>query len=288
MRPERLQWGRFFDPAKAHAVEHDGRFFKVAGPLNVARSPQGRPVIVQAGSSGPGKRLSARIADAVFTAQPSLEKAKAFYIDMKAAASGFGRDPQQMLILPSIQCLIRSTEAEARQAQAELQAMMPDGLAISRLQMLLGGFDLSGHAPEDQLPAIPLTTGGQAVQQQIIDMARNEKLSIRALAQRVSVSRAALSLVGSPEQAADVLEQWFREEAANGFSLSPDYLPGGLTEFVDGVVPILQRRGLFRTEYEGATLREHLGLPRPENGFAAFPERHREPQIWASAGSGGE
>lgn len=280
--------GRFFDPDKAHATAHEGRFFRVAGPLNVARSPQGRPVIVQAGSSGPGRRLSARIADAVFTAQASIDKAKLFYTEMKQAAAEFGRDPRHMLILPSIQCTIRSTDAEARRAQDEMQAMMPDGLAISRLQMLLGGVDLSGHAPEDQLPPVPLTAGGQAVQQQIVDMARTEKLSIRALARRVSVSRAALSLVGSPERAADVLEQWFREGAADGFALSPEYLPGGLTEFVDHVVPILQQRGLFRTEYEGTTLREHLGLPRPENGFVAFPERHREPLIWASAQAGGE
>ncbi len=271
--------GRYFDPAKVHQLNHEGKFFKVAGPLNIARPPQGHPVIVQAGGSGVGRALAARTADMIFTAANSLEAAKTFYDDMKQRAAGFGRDPAQLLVIPSVQLMVRSTEAEARQAEEELLALIPDALAQSTLGMQLG-CDLSSYAPTDKLPDMPMTNGGQWVQQQIIKMARDEDLSIGVLARRVVVSRASFAKAGTPEQIADLCEHWFNEGGADGFSLSPNYLPGAMEDFVDQVVPILQKRGLFHTEYEAGTLRGNLGLPHPQNSFVADPTLGGAPSMW--------
>jgi FMN-dependent oxidoreductase (nitrilotriacetate monooxygenase family) len=279
--------GVYFDASKVHATNYEGRFFKVEGPLNVCRTPQGRPVIVQAGASGPGRSLAARTADIVFTAQPSLEAAKKFYGEMKQLVADAGRDPAQMNIVPSMQLIVRSTEAEVRAVQAELSELIPASLALSSLQMLLGSFDLSAYPLDGPLPEIPLTNGSQWVQQSIIKMAREENLTILQLARRAAVSRSAMPFAGTPEQVADLLQTWFEERAADGFSITPPYLPGGIIEFCDLVVPILQKRGLFRTEYEGATLREHLGLSEPQNMYVAHPEMHREPRFWGSVASQG-
>jgi alkanesulfonate monooxygenase SsuD/methylene tetrahydromethanopterin reductase-like flavin-dependent oxidoreductase (luciferase family) len=176
--------------------------------------------------------------------------------------------------------MVRSTEAEAKRLDEELIELIPEALAMSSLQLQLGA-DLSGYSPDEQLPEVALTNGGQWVQQQIVKMARTEKLTIGELARRVTVSRASFSATGTPEQIADICEKWFVERGADGFSLSPNYLPGALEDFVDQVVPILQRRGLFRTDYEGATLRENLGLPRPVNSFVADPSLGVEPTMWA-------
>lgn len=271
--------GRYFDTDKVHQLNHKGKYFKVAGPLNVGRGPQGHPIIVQAGGSDAGRALSARTADMIFTAQSSLDKARLFYADMKQRASAFGRDPAKLLVIPSVQLMVRSTEAEAKRADEELLALIPEALALRTLSLQLG-FDLSGYSPDDQLPEIPLTNGGQWVQQQVIAIARAESLTIGALARRVSVSRASFSLSGTPEQIADMCETWFLQGGADGFSLSPNYLPGALDDFVDQVVPILQKRGLFRTDYEGATLRDNLGLERPENRFVLDPALGNEPNMW--------
>jgi len=270
---------RYFDPTKVHQLNHRGRFFKVDGPLNIGRPPQGHPVIVQAGGSETGRALAARTADMIFTAQSNREKAQAFLTEMKARAAAFGRDPAHVFILPSVQLMVRSTEAEARAADEELLALIPPALAWRTLQMQLG-FDLSNYGPEDRMPEIPLTNGGQWVQRELIAMAERDNLTLGQLAQRASVSRASFSLSGTPEQVADMMEDWFRAGAADGFSLSPNYLPGGLEDFVDQVVPILQKRGLFRTEYQGATLRENLGLARPANSFIADPSLSHEPAMW--------
>ncbi|SER80214.1 LLM class flavin-dependent oxidoreductase [Sphingobium sp. YR768] len=271
---------RYFDPARVHQLDHQGQHFKVAGPLNIGRPPQGHPIIVQAGGSGPGRDLAARTADMIFTAANSLDAAKTFYTDMKQRAADFGRDPAKLLVIPSVQLMVRATEAEAKRADAELLDLVPEALALRTLQLQLGT-DLSTCSPNDRLPDIALTNGGQWVQQQIIKMARDEDLTIGQLARRVVVSRASFSRSGTPEQIADLLENWFREGGADGFSLSPNYLPGGLEDFVDQVIPILQKRGLFRTDYEGATLRENLGLEKPANAFVADPTLGREPTIWA-------
>jgi len=272
--------GRYFDPAKVHQLDHHGEFFDVAGPLNVGRPPQGHPIIVQAGGSPAGRALAARTADMIFTAQTTLKTAQEFYADMKARAVGFGRDPATLLVIPSVQFLVRGTMAEAKQAEAELMALIPDALALQTLQLQIGA-DLSAYSPDDYLPEIPETNGGRWVQEQIVRMAREENLRIGELARRVTVSRASRSVVGTPESVADFCETWFREGAADGFSVSPNYLPDNLEDFVEQVVPILQRRGLFRTDYQGGTLRENLGLSRPTNAFVADPGLGTEPAIWA-------
>lgn len=271
--------GRYIDTSRVHQLNHDGAYFKVAGPLNVGRPPQGHPIIVQAGGSGAGRALSARTADMIFTAQNSLEKAKEFYADMKQRATTFGRNPDHLLVIPSVQLMVRGTEAEARRADEELLELIPEALSLRTLQLQLG-HDLSACSPDDRLPDIPLTNGGQWVQQQIIAMARAEDLTIRQLARRVTVSRASFSYSGTPEQVADLCETWFREHGADGFSLSPNYQPGALEDFVEQVIPILQKRGLFRTDYEGATLRDNLGLARPENSFVLNRSLGGEPDMW--------
>jgi FMN-dependent oxidoreductase (nitrilotriacetate monooxygenase family) len=273
--------GRYSDPDKVRALDHVGRFFKVKGPLNIARPPQGHPVIVQAGASGPGQRLCARTADLAFTAQPTFAGAQTFYAGIKEQARQFGRDPSNILVVPALQLLVRGTEAEAKAAERELLELIPHELAISRLQMLLGGFDLAGYDLDGPLPEIPLAAGNQSVQQKIVAMARTQNLTIRALSRSVSVSRTAWSMAGAPEQIADMLQQWFENGAADGFSLTPPYLPGSFTDFTEQVVPILQKRGLFREEYEGETLRDNLGLPRPPRIFNLRPEMGGEPAIWA-------
>lgn len=270
---------RYIDTNKVHQLNHQGRYFKVAGPLNVGRPPQGHPIIVQAGGSEPGRALAARTADLIFTAQSSLAKAKDFYADMKKRAAAFGRDPDQLFVIPSVQLMVRSTEAEARRAEEELLSLITPALALSTLSLQIG-YDLSGFPQDGPLPEIPLTNGGQWVQQQIIAMARKENLTIAQLARRVVVSRASFAMAGTPEQVADMCESWFRERGADGLSLAPNYLPGALEDFVDQVVPILQKRGVFRSDYEGATLRENLGLPRPQNVFVANPALGGEPDMW--------
>lgn len=271
---------RYFDSAKVRQINHKGRFFKVAGPLNIGRPPQGHPVLVQAGGSTTGRALAARTADMIFTAQSSKEKAQVFYRETQEQVRSFGRDPAQVTVLPSVQLMVRSTEAEAKAAEEELMSLIPPALAWSTLQMQLGA-DLSDYGPDDLMPDLDLTNGGQWVQQQLVAMARAENLTLGELARRATVSRASFAMAGTPERVADMMEDWFLSKAADGFSLSPNYLPGGLDDFVDQVVPLLQKRGLFRTEYEGATLRENLGLPRPENSFVADPELGHEPDMWA-------
>ncbi|AMO72581.1 LLM class flavin-dependent oxidoreductase [Sphingorhabdus sp. M41] len=271
--------GRYFDPEMVHQLNHAGEFFKVAGPLNVARPPQGHPVIVQAGGSPAGRALAARTADMIFTAQNELSGAKDFYKDMKSRAKGFGRNPDNLKVIPSVQFIIGGTEAEASRKQEELLELIPEALALQTLQVQIGA-DLSHCSPDDYLPEIPKTEGGQWVQDQIVKMARDENLRIGELAKRVVVSRASLIRSGTPEQIADFCAEWFTEGAADGFSVTPNYLPDNLEEFIDQVVPILQKRGLFRTDYEGGTLRENIGLERPENSFVNDPALGCEPRIW--------
>lgn len=272
--------GRYFSPDRVHQLDHEGEFFRVAGPLNIGRPPQGHTVIVQAGGSPPGRALAARTADLIFTAQNNLDDARAFYDDMKQRAAGFGRDPAKLKVIPSVQFIVGATEQEAKRKQQELIELIPDALAIQTLQLQIGA-DLSHCSPDDPLPEIAKTEGGQWVQEQIVKMAREDKLTIRELARRVVVSRASLVRAGTPEQIADFCEEWFRAGAADGFSITPNYLPENLDEFVDEVVPVLQSRGLFRTDYEGETLRENLGLERPANSFSLDPSLGTEPKIWS-------
>jgi len=272
--------GLYIDAGKVHAIDHAGAFFHVAGPMTTARPPQGHPVIVQAGSSEDGLTLAARTAEAVFTSHPSLASARLFHEDLKARVAAEGRSPESLRVLTAIQPIVAPTEEEARAIEAELEALIHPELAIALLQMQLGGFDLSPFDPDGPLPPIPETRASRGTMKRIIDHAARENLSIIRIARQIAAGRTSKTVTGTAEQVADLLEHWFREGAADGFVIAAPILPDMLARFVDGVVPILQRRGLFRTDYEGTTLRDHLGLARPVSRYADRPDLHREPEIW--------
>jgi FMN-dependent oxidoreductase (nitrilotriacetate monooxygenase family) len=273
--------GRYSDPAKLHALGHEGRFFRSHGPLNVGRPPQGQPIIVQAGASEPGRNLGARTADAIFVGYPPLAAAQAYYADMKRRVVGFGRQPDALKIMVSLQVLVAPTEAEARATKAHLDSLTPLPVALAWTQLMLGGVDLSGYPLDGPLPPIPETDSGQTARQTLLDLAARENLTILQLAQHVAATRGgSQSLVGSPTQVADEMERFFTQGAADGFVIAPAYLPAGLDAFLTLVVPILQQRGLFRREYEGPTLRDHLNLPRPANRFLTGEANPVEPTIW--------
>ncbi|MBE9607563.1 LLM class flavin-dependent oxidoreductase [Acetobacteraceae bacterium H6797] len=255
--------GRYFDPAKLHFLNHEGERFSVRGPLNIARPPQGRPVIVQAGSSEDGKALAARTADLVFTAQPAIGPAKAFYADLKARMAAHGRKPDDLAVMPGALPVIGRTEEEAKEKFEQLQDLIHPEVGIAQLSELLGGVDLSNCDVDGPLPEIPPTAGGQSRRQVLIDMAKRDNLSIRQLYKRVAAARGFLPLIGTPKAVADIMEEWLVGEAADGFNIMAPTMPRDLNDFVDLVVPELQRRGLFRTSYPGTTLRDTLGLARP-------------------------
>lgn len=262
--------GVFFDPAKVHTPNHKGKHFQVRGPLNVARPPQGYPVIVQAGQSEAGRDLAAGTAEVIFTAQQSLEDAQAFYQDVKGRLARYGRRPEDLKVMPGVFPVVAATEAEARRKYQELQDLIHPEAGLALLNGLSGNeLDLSKYPLDGPLPELPVTEGMKSRQGMMVDIARKHNFSIRQLYQWVAGARGHWTLVGSVEQVADQLQLWFENGAADGFNVLPPYLPGSLDEIVDLLIPELQRRGLFRTEYEGRTLRENLGLARPANQFAA-------------------
>ncbi|MFD9722396.1 LLM class flavin-dependent oxidoreductase [Streptomyces sp. NPDC059072] len=262
------------DTAKVRKIDHAGRFFRVDGPLNVPRSPQGHPLLVQAGSSQNGKAFAARWAEAVFTAQQTLQEARAFYADLKKRAAARGRDPHGIKILPGIVPVIGDTEAEAAELDRELDRLISPEFARRQLARLLkldpDALDLDGELPED-LPSEDEIEGSKSRYTLIVDLARREKLTVRQLIGRLGGGRGHRTFTGTPVQVADAIEEWFDNGAADGFNIMPPVLPSGLEVFVDKVVPILQERGRFRTDYTGTTLREHYGLPRPADSFAPSP-----------------
>jgi N-acetyl-S-(2-succino)cysteine monooxygenase len=259
---------RFFNPEKLHVLNHQGEYYSVKGPANVPRPVQGYPVIVQAGSSDDGQELAAKTADVVFTAQPTLSSAIAFYKEIKSRLAKYGRSKDELLVLPGLIPYIGKTEAEARAKFEELQDLIPDLSGKSYLE-LIGGFDLSEHSPDDPFPELPIGEGIQSRQKMITDMARKENLTLRQVYKRYMGDRFHLIVFGTPTSIADQIQEWFEKEAVDGFNILPPIFPGGLEDFVDLVVPELQKRGLFRTEYEGKTLRENLGLKRPVNQHSA-------------------
>ncbi len=274
--------GRYTDPAHIHGLDHKGTYFNVAGPLNVPRPPQGHPVLVQAGASATGKRFAASCAEVIFTSHPSKESAIAFRTEMRALLGEFDRAPDSMKILPAITPILAASREEAEALQAQLDALIPESIAISKLEALLGNIDLSGHAPGDRLPPLPdrVMEGQNSTRDRVLDLSAREQLSIRDLAQRVAAGRTSRTVVGTATDIADELEAWYREGAADGFVISPPFLPAGLEDFVDQVVPELQRRGVFRTSYEGSTLRDRLGLDVPANRFDTDPGLRAKPEIW--------
>ncbi len=253
--------GEFFKKGKLHPLNHHGKHFSVRGPLNSSRPPQGRPVLVQAGSSEKGTDLAAKYADVVFTAQQTLEGAKNFYRKLKNKAAVAGRNPDDIKIMPGVSVYVGRTQKEAYAKYEELQELITPEVGLDFLSDYLGT-DLSSCNLDGPLPGnIPLTNGNQSRQKLIIDLAKRENLTIRQLYRKIAGSRAHRIIFGTPAQIADALQEWIENDAADGFNLMFPYFPGSFRDFADFVIPELQERGLFRTEYEGTTLRENLGLP---------------------------
>ncbi|KZC01846.1 Nitrilotriacetate monooxygenase component A [Methylobacterium radiotolerans] len=258
--------GQFSKPDGFRPLNHRGKHFEVRGPLNISRTPQGQPVLVQAGASGPGKDLAARTAEIVFTANQTLEEAVEFYGDLKGRMPGFGRAPDDLKIMPGLFPVVGRSEAEARAKFEALQDLIDPVVGLALLGRMIGGHDLSGYDPEGPVPELPETEGIKSRQQLMFDLARREGLTLRQLYLRIAGARGHSQIVGTPAQIADEMEARFRAGGADGFNIMPPTLPGGLDDFIALVLPELRRRGLFRTEYEGRTLRDHLGS-RPPAGF---------------------
>ncbi|MGT2428274.1 LLM class flavin-dependent oxidoreductase [Cupriavidus basilensis] len=259
--------GRFVDPGKVLPIAHHGEHFSVQGPLNLPRSPQGHPVVVQAGGSTDGRELAARHAEAVFSASQSFEESLAYGRELKSRAQALGRGPDAVQVLAGLTTIIGATEAQARRRCDELVDLIPWDYSLTRLAGTLG-ITPDRLRLDERLPgnlALPANgNGNHTFFNATLALARRHGYTVRELIRELAGGGGHRVIVGTPEQIADDIEHWFRHGAADGFNLMPDALPDGLQDFVDGVVPILQRRGIFRTEYEGGTLREHLGLARPQ------------------------
>ena len=264
-----VESGQFFDPARMHVLNHKGEELSVRGPLNFARPPQGWPVIVQAGQSEPGRQLAAETAEVVFCSPRDLRAAQALYADIKERMSAIGRDPDSLKILPAAFIVIGDSIEEARTKRAHLDSLVHYDSAIASLSIALG-HDASGFDPDGPLPDIAETNASKTGRAQVLKLAQKEQLTVRQLAQRYG-GYSGLAFVGTPETIADEMAQWLEERGSDGFNVVFPYLPQGLDDVVDRLVPELQRRGIFRQDYEGTTLREHLGLSRPTNRFFASP-----------------
>lgn len=265
-----VEAGVYFDPARMHTLDHKGEFLKVRGPLNIARPIQGWPVIVQAGASEAGRQLAAETAEVIFATGGSLADAQRFYADVKGRMAGIGRAREHLKVLPGALVVVGDTVAEARQKKARLDSLVHPDSGLASLSIALGhdasGFDLDGPLPE-----IPESNASKSGRERFVTLARRDNLTVRQLAE-IAGSFGGLAIVGTPATIADQMEEWLFGEACDGFNVMFPYVPGGLDDFVDKVVPELQRRGIFRREYQGATLRENLGLPRPENRFFPSPK----------------
>jgi len=270
-----VESGIYFDPAKLHVLDHKGKYLKVRGPLNIARPVQGWPVIVQAGASDAGRQLAAETAEMVFAAGGPIDGARAFYADVKGRAAKIGRNPDHIKILPGAFVVVGSSLDEAKEKRARLDSLVNYDSSIAAVSIALG-VDARQFDPDKPLPDdIPETQASKSGRERVIELGRRENLTVRQIAGRLG-GYGGLGMLGTPAMIADQMEEWLVTEACDGFNVMFPYLPGGLDDFVDKVVPELQRRGLFRTEYEGTTLRENLGLPRPENRFFAAAARAAE------------
>ncbi|MGQ4665487.1 LLM class flavin-dependent oxidoreductase [Metabacillus halosaccharovorans] len=267
--------GVFADDRKIREINHVGETFKVRGPLNIARPVQGYPVLVQAGSSEDGREFAAQHAEAIFTLQDRLEVAQEFYSDVKGRLVKYGRKAEHLVILPGLCPIIGKTEAEAKEKEVELNELTSPEYGLQQLTQFLG-IDLSSYpldGPVPPLPSLEEFNGQKSKFKIILDLVEREDITIHQLLHRMAPSRGHVIVTGTPEQIADRMEEWFMNKGCDGFNVLPPYLPGGLEEFNQYVVPELQRRGLFRTEYTGSTLRDHLGLPRPVNEFTMLSSK---------------
>ena len=257
--------GVFYDTSKMHVLNHKGKHFQVRGPLNVAPSPQGRPVLVQAGASGTGRDVAARLADIVFTAQTVFEQGKEFYGDVMARLPRFGRTPDEVKVMPGFYPVVASTASEAQEKYDYLQSLIQVPVGLSVLEHTIGVHHLDQLPLDGPVPEMPDTNGPLSRQRLLLEQAKRDKLTFWQLCLANAGPRGHVLSIGTPKQVADEMEHWFKDGAADGFNVMPAYLPGSLKDFVDLVIPELQHRGLFRKEYEGMTLRENLGLPKPIN-----------------------
>lgn len=265
--------GRYADPAKIHRADFAGSHLSVGGAFSAPRPPQGYPVLVQAGSSNEGRAFAARWAEAIFTAHQRIEDAQAFYADIKSGAISAGRRPDDVVILPGLSPFIGSTAAEAHDLEQELNELTVPAYGLRQLSALvgvtLGEDDLDRPVPLELFAgAGDVTDNNRSRFQVVAGIVERERPTLRGLLHRLAGARGHRVLTGTPDQIADSIEEWFTRGAADGFNVMPPFHPGGFEAFVDHVVPILQQRGLFRTEYEGRTLRENLGLERPANQYA--------------------
>ncbi len=264
--------GRYARPDRIRPIGHKGEHYQVAGPLNLPRTPQGRPVFVQAGSSDTGRRFAARYAEAVFTAHMEKATAQAFYVDLKSLIAAEGRSPEQVLILPGLSPMIAGTEAEAGRLARELNELSDPEVGRKRLSGRFGGYDFS-HLPLDRplvpedFPAPSSVEAARSRTEVILSLVRRENPTLRQLLGTLAGARGHFTFAGTPEQVADLIEDWFTDSAADGFNIMPPLLPSMLDVFSAEVIPLLQRRGLFRTGYAGKTLRDHYGLPWPKSAF---------------------
>jgi FMN-dependent oxidoreductase (nitrilotriacetate monooxygenase family) len=260
---------RFFDTDKLHRVAFDGKHYNVHGSLQAPRPPQGYPVLVQAGSSNDGQDLAAATAELVFTAQQTVEDARAFYASVKGRLASYGRGTHELKILPGVSPFVGQSEQEAQEKFEQLQSLIDPVLGVGLLSSFLGDVELSAYPIDGPFPLnLPVTQGWKSRQDLFEKLAQRGNLTIRQLYEKVATGRGHWTVVGTPKTIADQLEHWFTTGAADGFNILSPTLPHGLMDFAEGVIPELQRRGLFRTEYMGRTLREHLGLTRPVNPHA--------------------
>jgi len=267
--------GVFADTAKIHPVEHKGPHFSVRGPLNIPRSPQGRPVYVQAGSSTDGRAFAARYAEAIFTAHQTVESARAFYADIKAQAAALGRPAGSILVLPGISPFIGSTEEEAKRLSDEFDELIQPAYSLNQLKWMTG-LDLTGHDLDAPFPRHLIDESASVASRfkVVLDIVDREQPTLRQLIRRLAGARGHWVKVGTPEQVADAIQLWFESGAADGFNVMPPWYSGGFDIFASEVVPLLRKRGLFREDYTGSTLREHYGLDRPAVGSATgVPQR---------------
>jgi len=258
--------GTYFDPERLRVLNHRGKYYSVRGPLNIARPVQGWPVIVQAGASEAGRTLAAETSEVIFAAQSTLEAGQRFYADMQARLAKIGRRPDSLKILPGAFVVVGETVSEAREKRARLDSLVHFESSIASLSIALG-HDVSGFDPDAPLPPIPQSNASHSGRERAIDLAERENLTVRQLAQRLG-GYSGLSFVGTPQTIADEMEHWLESRGSDGFNILFPYLPAGLDDFVDRVVPELQRREIFRRDYEGRTLRENLGLHRPADAFS--------------------
>ncbi|MBV8392653.1 MAG: LLM class flavin-dependent oxidoreductase, partial [Alphaproteobacteria bacterium] len=269
-----VESGIYFDPARLHVLNHNGKYLKVKGPLNIARPVQGWPVIVQAGASDSGRQLAAETAEMVFAAGGPIEQGRAFYKDVKSRAARAGRNPDHIKILPGAFVVVGDSLEEAQDKRLRLDSLVSYDSGIAALSIAIG-VDARKFDPDAPLPEIPETNQSKSGRERVVALAKREGLTVRQIAGRLG-GYGGLGMLGTPKMIADQMQEWLETEASDGFNVMFPYLPGGLDDFVNKVVPELQRRGIFRTEYEGKTLRENLGLPRPENRFFAATAKAAE------------